>query len=803
MRRNEQQTRFDLIDPALFEREWKRGDISVEETARAVDIINGEGKRRPKGRTDYVLRRPLMPGTEPIPLAILEAKREGLPAEHGFQQGLSYRIGHLHHVPFVFSSNGHLFIEYDHHADTISEAKPLTEFPTPDELVSRYLAARSLPADATVLKPLLTPYAQGRNYLRYYQDAGIRAALEKIIVQQQGGKAPRVLLSLATGAGKTRIAAALLKRLFDAGMFGKALFVCDRTELRDNGLGDFQEAFGTDAAEVSTKNAQTNARVLIATYQTLDKSDGGEDPSFFLKNYPPGYFDIIVIDECHRSAWGDWFMILKANQQGIHVGLTATPREIKWPETTDTPVLDEAKREKQRLADNIEYFGDPAYEYSYQQGRDDGYLAPSEIETYDIFHDGHAQPERVRGVKRSDLAGKQLTNLHTGAPVTQDVVPPENNATMLEARIIEPDRVSAMCAHLFERLKATGNDDPQQKTIIFCASDHHADLVAIELNKLYWQWCKAKSQRRRSNFAFKCMSSVNGQALIPDFRGRQRAYYIATTKDLLTTGVNVPCVRNIVFFRYVHSGILFHQMIGRGTRIDEVSGKLMFRIFDYTGATSLFGADFTTPPPPLPPEPPIDPPPPPPPPTIVKVKGVTLDIQDTGTFYPVLGRDGRMERVTLAQYQQRLIEELTAQMPSLTDFRTRWLDATQRDEMIEQLRGINLLPETVQAATHMEAYDLFDVLAAFAYGTAPLTRAERAERFGKSNPPWLIHLPQPAVKVIRAIVKQFEKAGTESLETKELWQAPEVKQAKGLSALAQGGDAAELMRSMKEELFVA
>ena len=188
------------------------------------------------------------------------------------------------------------------------------------------------------MKLLETGYAQGRDYLRYYQDAAIRATVEKIIRDRAGKRRVRALLSLATGSGKTRIAAALLRRMFDAGAFGKALFVCDRTELRDNGLGDFLASFGTNAAEVDTRNPQKNARVLIATYQTLDqkvRAADGKETTFFAKHYPPGFFDVIVIDECHRSAWGDWFEFLNANFDGIHIGLTATPREIKLPETDD------------------------------------------------------------------------------------------------------------------------------------------------------------------------------------------------------------------------------------------------------------------------------------------------------------------------------------------------------------------------------------------------------------------------------------------------------------------------------------
>lgn len=306
MTRNEAQTRQDLIDPTLFSRGWDRDDIREEEMARAVDLdpVTREARRRLQGRTDYVLRRPLSPGSEPLPLAILEAKREGLPAEHGLQQGQDYRTGHLHHVPFVFSTNGHLFVEFDALAGLVSEARPLTEFPSPQDLLLRYCRTRGLPEDPLALRPLATPYHMGRGWVRYYQDAAIRAALERIILQRGAGLPPRVLLSLATGAGKTRLAAALLRRLADAGLLGKALFLSDRTELRENSLGDFQAQFGTDAAIVGKGKPEKNAKILIATYQTLDKTSAGPaaQQTFFAKNYPPGFFDVIIIDECHRSA---------------------------------------------------------------------------------------------------------------------------------------------------------------------------------------------------------------------------------------------------------------------------------------------------------------------------------------------------------------------------------------------------------------------------------------------------------------------------------------------------------------------
>jgi type I restriction enzyme R subunit len=798
MPRNEAQTRFELIDPALEQRGWLRSDIRIEETAAPVDIVYHKGQRRAKGRTDYVLRRPLESGTEPIPLAIIEAKREGLPPEHGLQQGKGYRIGKLHNVPFVFSSNGHLFVEYDEETGATSDPRPIAEFPTPDELVQRYYQARGLQPAAKEMKLLHTPYKQGREFLRYYQDAAARAGLEQIIRQFIANVLRRVLLALGTGAGKTRIAAALLRRIYDAGLMGKGLFLCDRTELRDNGLADFQAAFGTDAAEVDTKNPQKNARVLIATYQTLDQDQGGEGATFFLEHYPPGFFDVIIIDECHRSAWGKWFAILEQNKNAIQIGLTATPRQIRLPEAKDEETRRQIEEDRRLLADNLRYFGEPAYEYTYQQGVADGYLAPAEIETYDLFHDQQQQPERLRGVYRDDVADKQLTNALTGALVSADAVAPRTDGASLELRLVMPERVKAMCAHLFDRLLKTGDGDPLQKTIIFCASDHHADLVTNEMNALYAKWCRDNSRKRVQTYSFKCMASSSGQELIPDLRERQRSHFVATTKDLLSTGVNVPCVRNIVFFRYVQSPILFHQMVGRGTRIFEPD-KLMFRIFDYTGATTLFGTDFISPPPPPPlpegsrPEPPQAPPP-------IKVKGVQVDVVDTGRFN-LMAKDGRLTRVTPQEYQQRLIAELTAAVPTLAEFRARWLDPAQRQELIAELAAQNLIPDLLREAAHMEAYDEFDVLAALAYRVPPLTRAQRAAKFGDTGPAWLIQLPQPTAKVIRKIVKQFEKAGTGALETGQLWST--IGEPNALATLREGGPPAELLRKTKETLFAA
>jgi len=203
-----------------------------------------------------------------------------------------------------------------------------------------------------------------------------------------------------------------------------------------------------------------------------------------------------VIDECHRSAWGDWHELLVHNKDAMQIGLPATRRHIRSRKNDNAETEKGVEEDKRRLADNYNYFGEPPYEYSYSQGVEDGYLAPAEIEQYDIYHDDKTESERVRGVYRADVSDKELTNVLTGQPVVPEAVAEKTEGGSLEARLVMPERVEAMCKHLFERLLATGDRDPLQKTIIFCASDHHADLVTNQMNNLYANWCRAHGQKR-------------------------------------------------------------------------------------------------------------------------------------------------------------------------------------------------------------------------------------------------------------------------------------------------------------------
>lgn len=289
MGHNEADTRTKLIDPALHGRGWTEDLIRREETAGTVEIVGGRPRRLGWGRADYVLRVKAGPDTQPVAVALIEAKAEDLPPAHGLEQGKAYAAAKRLNVPFVFASNGHLYVEYDRSTGLTTEPLPLAQFPTPAELRARYEGQSGLSLDAPAARPLLTRYPGGEAARRYYQDAAIRAVLERIA---QGGN--RALLSLATGAGKTFIAVNLLKRIADAEQLRRALFVCDRDELRSQGTAALQAVFGAEAAAVGEDRtdertrAAGNARVLIATYQTLGADTDDAEASFLVRNYPEG-----------------------------------------------------------------------------------------------------------------------------------------------------------------------------------------------------------------------------------------------------------------------------------------------------------------------------------------------------------------------------------------------------------------------------------------------------------------------------------------------------------------------------------
>ena len=694
---NESDTRAKLIDPAIHTRGWTEDLIRREETAGAIEIIGGKARKQAKGRVDYTLRVKVNANTQPVAVALIEAKAENLPPTHGLEQARLYASTKRLNVPFVFSTNGHLFVEFDRTSGLTSKPCPLSEFPTPAQLRARYEASVGFSLEDAAPAPLLAPYAGGEATRRYYQDAAIRAVFEKIARCARTGEPKRALLSLATGSGKTFIAVQILRRIADAGQLQRALFVCDRDELRTQASGALQNAFGSDAAAVykdsDGKNHARNARVHVATYQTLDVDTEDGTANFLTTHYPENYFSHIVIDECHRSAWGKWSQVLTRNKSAVQIGLTATPRHLDVSEKTK-----EAQADAQITADNIRHFGEPVYEYDMSQGVEDGYLAACEIQKGRVNLDD-------TGITLDDILARHPTDATTGQPITREQLKALYDKTEYEDRLLLPDRVLAMAQDLFQYLLSTGS--PEQKTIIFCVRDRHADDVAIAMNNLYAAWCKENGRVPAQNYAFKCTASVGGAEYIADLRGGSRHHFVATTVDLLTTGVDVPVVRNIVFFKYVRSPIAFYQMVGRGTRLDPPTNKLMFRVYDYTDATRLFGQAFiskiTTP------RKPHDGPPPPPPEPQILVEGFEVHVTDAGR-YIVTNVDGHAMPVTVEEYKERLAAKLVEEAPNLEAFRARWITPQDRREMLGHLPDGGRSALLVRVLEDMTDYDLYDVL---------------------------------------------------------------------------------------------
>jgi type I restriction enzyme, R subunit len=793
---SEADTRAKLIDPKLYQKGWTEEHIKREETAGTILVIDGKGRRR-RGTTDYTLRIKVSADAQPVAVAIIEAKKDTAKPDDGLEQAKLYGAAKRLNVQFVYSTNGHQFVEFNRVTQKTSEARPLEEFPTPEELQAKYEARLGFSLESEAAKPLLEPYYNGEASRRYYQDAAIRAVLEKLA---QGES--RALLSLATGAGKTFIAVNLLRKIWDAGNAKKALFICDRDELRTQAGVAFQKAFGNNAAEVSSGNPQKNAKVLIATYQTLDVDSEIAEANFLTQNYPKDYFTHIIIDECHRSAWGKWKQVFERNPNAVQVGLTATPRKIKVNEHTA-----ETEADERITADNYKHFGEPVYEYDLTQGIEDGYLAALEIISRDILINSKKEIEVRTGVDQADLSRAVLTDARTGKPLSPAEIRQHYEAASFERELMLPDRVKALSQDLFNQLLEHGGT-PEQKTIIFCASDQHAQAIANELGNLYSDWCRANGREIKNDYAFKCTAASSGNDFLPDFRGSQTSRFIATTVELLTTGVDVPNVRNIVFFRYLKSPILLYQMLGRGTRLDD--GKLMFRVYDYTDATRLLGEEFLT--------------------TLRKTKekeieagedddfeggddepprvmpqaaNIGFTVQDAG-HYVLMNVGGKHQKVSVEEYKQRIAEQLLKEAATIDKFRAVWIHPAERQDLINHLVAAGVSPIQIQNVGDMIDYDLYDVLAEIAYGINPRRRQERVYAFTYKHEDWLLSMPPETRETIKAIVEPFAVGGTEELENPAVLQMPNVQKAGGMRALqATGKKPFEVLQEAKERLFAA
>ena len=534
---SEADTRVKLIDPALASAGWGEDRIrrEVQITNGRLFLVGNETHRRQPTFADYLLY------SDDVPVAVVEAKDDSHEPADGLQQAKAYaeRLD----LKFAYSSNGKAFTEFDYLTNIEAEL-PIDAFPTLDTLLGRLHAGGDT---AVASDPMRYPYNTSRGmYPRYYQDVAIRRSIAAI---ERGDK--RLLLALATGTGKTYIAAQLVWKLYSTKRVRRVLFLADRVFLRDQAYNDFG-FFKGDAGDprYAIEGAITeHSDIYFGIYQSLYAQ---QDDKKLYESLPRDFFDLVIIDECHRSGFGTWRDILDYFDSAVQLGLTATPKR------TDN-------------IDTYAYFGDPVYSYSLGQGIDDGFLA-----TYKV-HRVRTNLDKQGGVDIADavIAGAELF-VPDGALGIKDFY----SVGEFEQTIILPDWTSRICDHLAALLQSS---DPLDKTIVFCVNMDHAATVRRELQNKF-------AHLGIADYAVRIVSEEPYAAtMLERFRDPyRRSPILVTTVDLLSTGVNVPSVRNIVFMKPIGSTVVFKQIVGRGTRLDPVTGKTWFRVVDYTNATRHF-----------------------------------------------------------------------------------------------------------------------------------------------------------------------------------------------------------------------
>ena len=801
---NEAETRYELIDPILREKGYRQWRVKLE-TPAPVEPTGNKGRRRSgNGRTDYLLCVQAGDMPKPLPVGVIEAKAESEDPLKGMEQGKRYAECVRFAVQYVFATNGHRYGEFDLGTQMPDGPFPFPDFPSHDDLTARYATDTGINLSAPEAAMLFMADSAAFNKPRYYQDAAIRAAFEKVLRCRKDGEPARVLLSLATGAGKTVIAANLLWRLHEAGQLAKpALFLCDRDELREQAWEKLSKAFPKGSVRIVKtergQNAAKNAKVHIATYQTLGLDDEDQSyASFLTEHYPENAFSVIVIDECHRSAWGRWSEVLKRNPDAIHIGLTATPRQLRESkhQTADDVAI---------TANNLGYFGDPVYEYTLIQAQEDGYLAACEIVKLKPSIDW-------KTFTREEVLAAKPIDARTGKYILPEDLKTQYVAKNFDDDILLPERINAMCADLFKRLCEHGG--PEQKVIIFCTRDLHADRVAMQMQRLYAAWCKENGQTPKDHYAFKC-TAEGGSDLIEPMRGSGERCFIACTVDLLATGVDIERLNAVVFFRYLESSILFYQMVGRGTRIHEETQKYKFWLYDYTGVTDLFGTDFIT----APAKPRIKKPggddggdggddgggggdDPLPLPEIKTGHDGTVVMQGRYILQERLVDGVRREvAVPLDEYRQEMVARVLREAATLHDFRGLWVETQKRRQLIDHLLGEHYSPDTVRELMGLAECDHFDLFAHYGYREKALKRPEREAAYLSAQVPWFASVDDKTAIVLKGIGHQFGLGGTDALESEYLWDMPDIRRAGGLAALRPLGKPADVLREAKVRLF--
>lgn len=731
------------ITPAVVNAGWDLHTQIREEVSFTKGRIIVRGKLHTRGeqkRADYILYH-----KKNIPIAVIEAKDNKHSIGDGMQQALNYAetLG----VPFVFSSNGDAFLFHDR---TGNAAKTETEiglnqFPSPAELWQRYCVWKGI-ATAEAVQTIEMPYyddGTGRAP-RYYQANAINNTVEAIARGQQ-----RVLLVMATGTGKTYTAFQIIWRLWKSGTKKRILFLADRNILVDQTKNNDFKPFGAAMTKISKRQIDKSYEIYLSLYQAVT---GNEDEKNIYKQFSPDFFDLIVIDECHRGSAAEdsaWREVLEYFSNAAHVGLTATPKETKD-------------------VSSITYFGDPVYSYTLKQGIEDGFLAPYKVVRIDIDRDLQGWRPRKGQL---DKYGQEI----------EDRV---FNQSDMDRTLVLEKRTELVAQKITDFLKAS---DPFAKTIVFCDDIDHAERMRQALVNLNPE--RVKENRK---YVMRITGDEQeGKAELDNFINPEERYpVIATTSKLMTTGVDAQTCKLVVLDQHIKSMTEFKQIIGRGTRINEDYDKYWFTIMDFKKATELFAdKDFDGEPvviyepkedePPVPPDD-IDVTPDPQSTDSDKdnaiddseipgsdtsgggkrIKYVLGDvtvhvIAERVQYY---GSDGKLMTESLKDYTRNTVRK---DYTSLDQFLKRWTTAERKAAIIKELEQHGVLFEPLAEEVGKEL-DAFDLICHVAFDQPPLTRKERANNVKKRN--YFAKYSEQARKVLETLLEKYADTGIENIE---------------------------------------
>ena len=723
----EEDIKLQYITPAITAK-WDIGKITME-TQITDGKVNLKGnlvvREKPK-RADYILY--LSPNN---PIAIVEAKDNNHSISFGLQQAMEY--AKMLDLPFAYSSNGDGFAEHDFLTGK-ERMLALGEFPTEAELIARYKTESGLlPIQEAIIDQ---PYYSSQTTYppRYYQRIAINRTVDAIARGQQ-----RLLLVMATGTGKTYTAFQIVYRLLQSGMKRKVLYLADRNILVDQSI---QQDFAPLEKVTHKINVAKDDRTTITSHQVYfslyQQLVGDDDQEHFSELFSPDFFDLIIVDECHRGSAKEesrWRRILEYFSGATQIGMTATPKETKY-------------------ISNLNYFGEPVYTYSLKEGIEDGFLAPFKVIniTSDIS-DGWRPRKGQRDIFGNEIPDRVYTN------------------SDFDYNIVIEDRIQQVAAEITKYLKST---DRMAKTIVFCANEDAAERMRIALVNL-----NADMVKENPDYVVRITGSDDyGKSKLDYFISVSAKYpVIATTSKLLSTGADCKMTKLIALDEMIGSMTEFKQIIGRGTRLREKEGKTHFTVMDFRNVTRLFAdpdwdgplevdPNYTpggAPKPPVGPGPdPVTPPGPPTEKPIVDRDGCTVKIiHKTVSVYDANGRLLRQE--SIVDYTK---ENILGEYASLDNFIRKWTAGQKKAEIRDLLRERGIDLEAMKAEQGMSDVDDFDFICHVAFDKKPLTRRERANNVKKRD--FLSRYSGAAREVLEALLDKYKDTGIYEIEKTEV-----------------------------------